>query len=197
MAFGFVFLLGTSMHRNSKHRDFKDRAFQKLALALGRVALSWNDLHISLSSLLSVILRIPNRLITDTIWYAVKSDRGQRDVLKALNSSQAIGLNLSKEARAEISWILSRATAIEDLRNDLLHSPFVNSFGNIRPLHLGVHNRAIGLETKNLLAECHWFYTTATMLRDHADKIDEALSRPNATLLKRPKLPDRPSPKKQ
>lgn len=185
------------MSRNYEHREFTDVAFQELALGLGRVALSWNDFHISLSGLFSSILKIPNRLIADRIWYAVKSDRSQREMLRALNSSPAIGLNLTKVVRSEIDWILGRADALENLRNDLLHSPFVNSSGEIASLHSGANSRAMSLEGKNLLAECKWFYETAILLRDHADKIDDALIRPGGALPKRPRPPERPVIKKK
>lgn len=173
------------------HRDFRDKTFQPIATALGEVTLAWNDLHLSLSGLFWAILQIPNGLTPGAIWHSIKSDRVQRDMLGALAESHALGHALSPNARKEITWLIKQAKSIEDLRNDLLHSPFMKSGELIFPYHGGLHTRAKKLTGKDILKEARWFYETTIALRDYAEEIEEALRRPQIAWPQRPTLPNR------
>lgn len=184
------------MGRDYSHRNFKDKTFQPLALGLGQAALAWNDLLISLSGLFGTILKIPNQLIPNTVWYTVTSDRDQIKVLRNLAASKAIGVDIPKGIREEIDWVCGKAINLVDVRNDLLHSPFTNSFGALSPLHLGVHPRAIKYtDNHEVMTDCDWFYGAATKLRDRADCLDDALTDPNYVLPDKPEWTKRPSRK--
>lgn len=185
------------MSRNYSHRDFKNDAFHPVALGLGQVVLAWNDLLVSCSGLFGAIINIPNRLIPNNIWYAVASDRDQMEILRRLGSSVALGLTIPPKIRAEIKWILKHATDLINLRNELVHSPFVNSNGSIGPLHLGVHRKALTFERRDVLQECTWFFESAIILRNYVDNLEEALTRPDYTLPERPQLLERPNHKNQ
>ncbi len=185
------------MARKLPHRNFKSKAFKPLAVGLGRTALALNDLIISMSGILGSILRIPNRLIASVIWHSIKSDRDQINLIKNLAESPALGIEIHPKIRPEIIWLCERASNLLDVRNDLLHSPFVNAGGKPVSLHLGTHQRALRFEGKDAIAECAWFYKRAVMLRDYAENLQTALTRAGSSLPKRPILPDRPIYKNQ
>lgn len=185
------------MAKKLPYRNFKNKKFQPLAIGLGRTALSLNDLLISISGLLGPILKIPNLFTAGLIWHSIKSDRDQISLIKSLAESQALRLNIPSKIRKEIIWLCDRTSGLLDVRNDLLHSPFVNSAGKLAPFHLGSHQRALKLDGKDVVAECTWFFKRATMLRDYAESLEMVLTRADSTLPKRPLLPDRPNRKNQ
>jgi hypothetical protein len=102
---------------------FTNLAFRPYALALGRLALAWNDLHLSLEMLFCTVMGGGFVNPAMSIWNALKVDRSQRDILKAAANAQTLNGG-SKELAKEIKWICDRTDTIEDLRNDALQSPF-------------------------------------------------------------------------
>jgi hypothetical protein len=191
--------------RDYSRRDFNNDAFQPVASGLGRVALSWNDLLVSLSGLFASIFatnfKIQNQLIPNTIWHNISSDRDQIRILEALASSRAFGIVVPKELRNQIQWVAKRAQILLDVRNDLLHSPFVSSDGFVTALHLGSHRRALKYDpnadqSNDVLDDCEWFYSAAIIVRNWTDHIDEALRYPDHTLPVRPQWRDRPNRRK-
>lgn len=185
------------MTRNNAHRDFKADAFESLARGLGLVALSYNDLLISLSGLFNATMKIQNQLITDTIWHVIRSDRDQVNLIASLAASKASGISIPQNIRVEMKWATDRTNELIDARNDLLHSPFVSSGG--RPpisFHLGTHQRALKFDGKDVIRECEWFYTAATVTRDWVEHLEIALTEKSYTLPQRPPWAVRPSSKK-
>lgn len=175
-------------------RDFRDESFASYARALGELALAWNDLHHTLGELFWQMLRIPNGMIPYAVWHSAKSDRAQRDMIKSLAHLNAMGHDVPQHLRTEITWILGRIDTLEDMRNDVLHSPMFNSGDAILPAHELGHQRAKKLAGKDLLFELTWFYDTAITLRDYAVQISSHLRRPSGlsgALPERPQLPNR------
>jgi hypothetical protein len=171
-------------------------AFRPYALALGQLALAWNDLHLSLEMLFCTVTGggFVNPVLA--IWNALKSDRSQREILLAAAKATLINGGSQKLAE-EIEWICKRADALEDGRNDALHSPLWGApRGPGAPVvspavGLG-HVRANKLLGKNLLAEFRWCRESSILLRDYATKLDFAVCQ-GAPLPARPKLPARHS----
>ncbi len=60
-----------------------DKAFEPLALALGQLALSWNDLHETLAIVFCSVMGGGSTTHLLAIWHALTSDRAQREILKA------------------------------------------------------------------------------------------------------------------
>ena len=165
--------------------NYTTRAFRPYAIAIGEVALL-GRLFWTVSG--------PTRYIALAVWYSIKVDRAQRDMLRA--AAQAAYANSSTaKALEDIEWILSEANKIEDLRNDALHSPVI-LFGNktkqdpVPADHFG-HIRAKKLSEKDFLKEFRRFRDTATTLRDFAAKIDMAIAAPHRGWPKTPRLPIR------
>jgi hypothetical protein len=177
---------------------FTSSAFQPYAIALGRLALAWNDLHLSLQMLLFCTV-MGGGFINPalSIWNALKVDRSQRDILKAAANAQTLNGG-SKELAEEIKWICDRTDRIEDLRNDALHSPLwgivvSTEKPSIQPVSGLGHVRAGKLQGKDLLVEFNRCRATATALRDYATKLDFAVCR-NRSFPGRPVLPVRTRP---
>lgn len=183
-----------SMERDYSRRDFTKSEFEELAISLGRVTLTWNDLLVSVSGLFATITKIPNQLIPNTVFFTVKSDRDQINILKRLAVSPAIGIEIPEDIREQITWVCGRCQNLIDVRNDLLHTPFGINSGNVFSYHLGAHERAMKYATKyEALEDCAWFFQAAIILRDWSDSLDDALTHRDYTLPNRPEWQDRPS----
>ncbi len=179
---------------------FTDKAFRPYALALGEIALAWNDLHVSLSFVFSTILGVGNFNnvgLSQAIWQQITSDRMQRNVLVAVAEEATLAF-ASREQFEDIRWLCDQATRLEDFRNDALHSPLWGVGKKERPYIAPVtglgHLRATKLYGKDLLAGYRRCRDAITALRNYAMQIDECLQRRHSgNWPKRPKLPPRPS----
>lgn len=172
--------------------DFRTASFQPYAQAIGEMALAWNDLHETLKGLFWAALGTPNGIIAYAVWYSSKSDRAQRDMLRALATTQAIGGRLAKAIKPEVIWVINRTDSLEDFRNDMIHSPFLASpAGQMEPIWQSGHRRAKKLAGKDLLKELTWFYDATLILRDYAWEIDQAARHGRDSLPGRPTLPNR------
>jgi len=181
-----------------RHRDFKQPEFQEYTRALGEMVLAWNDLHLELSGLFGTIIGIHNKIIPSAMWNAVNSDRSQRELISAVTNlnENTLGLNIPDHVRKETRFILKRATALEDFRNDALHAPIVSGQdGEIIPFSGMGNKRARKLSSKNdTLKDIHIFYEEVIILRDYVFHITDAM-RHTRPWPDRPKMPNRERPK--
>jgi len=187
----------------AKRRDdyvvpYTDPAFRPYATALGQLALAWNGLHEELAILFCTVMggRFSNHFLA--VWHALKVDRAQRDILLAAANCDVPGVHDNyPRLRDEIAWICDRATAVEDARNNALHSPL---WGHrryadvvlIMPGSAFGHVRARNLERKNLLAEFRWCRDAATTLSDFLGEIESAVADHSRPWPGRPHWPERP-----
>ena len=173
---------------------FTDKAFRPYALALGEIALAWNDLHVSLSFVFCSILAVGNFNFGpfQAIWQTITNDRMQRNVLVAVAKEAGLALS-SREQFEDIKWLCDQATKLEDFRNDALHSPLWGTSTRIAPVTGLGHPRATKLYGKDLLAEFRLCRESITTLRNYAMQIDECLQRRRGGWPKRPQMPRRPS----
>lgn len=183
----------------SRNLDFKSETFQPYAQALGEAAMAWNDFHMVLSYLFGVATRIPNKMAPDVMWNSLKSDRAQREMLEALVGLNVISYNIQRKLRAEIKWVLEQATKLENLRNNLLHSPvLIDEFEVVFAWHHLGHKRAKQFAGKDVLQEARYFYDTVIVLREYTEKLSDILSQaPGVSLPGRPSLPNRGRPNGQ
>jgi hypothetical protein len=171
-------------------------AFRPYAVALGQLALAWNDLHLSLGMLFCTAMGGGFVNPALAIWNTIKSDRAQRDILLAVAKASLMNGGHQKFAE-EIEWICKNADALEDTRNDALHSPL---WGAPRGPRAAVVSPAVGLGHvrankllgKNLLAEFRRCRECSIVLRDYATKLDFAICQ-GRPIPARPKLPPRVS----
>jgi hypothetical protein len=104
--------------------------FRPYVTALGQFALAWSDMQESLGALFWTLMS-PHSVEGAVahheplfVWYAIRSDRSQRDMLKAAVNHLTIDWQRTLLV-AETNWIIDRANELEDRRNDAIHSPLV------------------------------------------------------------------------
>ena len=172
------------------------RRFQPYAIELGHLAYHWNRLHENLGRLFWTITGIANGVVAMNVWYSLRSDLAQREMLRAAAMG---GLNRQavEKARGEIKWLLDEVNTLSHQRNDALHAPLLFKFEpeDPRPIfesayHFG-NPRALKLKDKDLISEFVWYHERAAALADHASVLDLWIHRPEPTLPSRPKLPTR------
>src|SRR6185312_15033919 len=100
--------------------------FAPYALAIGQMALAWNELHEALGVLFakSLVVGQERNLQVAAIWGAVTSDRQKRLLLGA--SINHIGEEEHRKfprLASDVLYLLERANSLEDRRNNVIHSP--------------------------------------------------------------------------
>jgi hypothetical protein len=178
-----------------------DPVFRPYVTALGQLALAWNGLHESLALLYCTIMlsgqkRQPvNQHLA--VWHALKSDRAQREILKAAAESNLFGA-LPIKFEKDVDWIFERANVLEDARNDALHSPLLGYHVEdqiiiVPSTGLG-HVRAQKLAKRDLLAEFRWGRDSALLLARFALSVNGGLRDLELPWPDRPAWPSRPGP---
>jgi hypothetical protein len=159
---------------------FTAKAFRPYALALGEIALAWNDLHVSLSFVFCDLLNVGSVGFApfQAVWQNIINDRMQRSVLVGVAKESEIALS-SREQFEDIKWLCDQATSLEEFRNNALHSPLLGvgtpEGPYIAPLTGLGHPRATKLYGKDLLAEYRFCRDSITTLRNYATQIDQCL----------------------
>jgi len=185
--------------RYRKPETFRGRAWRPYVAALGQLALAWNELHEHLAYLFTTVMPEDNKERTIHVWYSASQDRAAREMLRAALISQPEEfLEKYPAAVEEIRWILGQAHALEEARNNAIHSPLLHwntdepDRQQIEPFAFFGHSRATKLAKRpDLLAEFRWCRDTALVLRDYVDLIDDALTISRRPWPKRPSLPNR------
>jgi len=181
--------------------SFTSKKFRPYALAIGQLALAWNDLHEGFAILFWDVLRdFPT---ANAVWNSARFDRAQRDMLRA---SVAV-LPADRRAKfprfvGDIEWALSQADKIEDSRNDAIHAPLFYFQGGtgiafdepsrVQPSTITDHPRALKLQQKELLPEFRWARDASLVLRDFLARIMFILRAGKGKWPARPVLPARP-----
>jgi hypothetical protein len=175
---------------------FTERELRPYTIALGQLALAWNAFHEQLAAIFYLLtdrqLSTPDGDDLDqrpiSLWNSAKFDRQKREMLKAvvstLTDEQAEAF---PKLRGEIEWIMSRADALEDARNDAIHSPLfavgIESLGEsifghtlVMPDLMYGNLRSIKLSQRELLPEYRWCRNATLELRDYVSLIHNSLS---------------------
>jgi hypothetical protein len=180
--------------------------FRPYVTALGQLSLAWNDLQECFGALFWTLMSPPPLETAFAhrealfVWYSIKSDRSQREMLKAAANNLTIDWH-QPALVDEINWTINKADRLEDWRNDAVHSPlFLNRAEGlargiprgIRPASWQFNPRAIKLEKRqDLLNEFKFCRDFAIALADYTHLIDIALINPHRPWPDRPILPNR------
>src|ERR1700722_15244380 len=101
-----------------------ERAFTPYALEIGHLARSWNQLQENLCLIFTRVATADNTNIGRAIWYAVRSDLSQREMLKAVcGAPGAIDKRNRPTALNDIGWLLKTANGLAEQRNAAVHLP--------------------------------------------------------------------------
>jgi hypothetical protein len=194
--------------RKRRLQRYTSAEFKPYVVALGQLALAWNDLQESLAGLFwSLNLAGPPEA-GDTvnylplrIWHSIKSDRSQRDMLKALINNLQVDWG-RPSLDDDVNFAIERARALEGARNDAIHSPLFSvdktlygvTFGTekVAPASWQFNPKAISLAKRdNLLSEFRYCRDAAITLSDYVREIDAALINRQRPWPGRPSLPTR------
>jgi hypothetical protein len=153
-----------------------DKRFEPYAIQLGWLAYAWNSLHDNLGGLFWTLTGMQNGKIPLAIWNAVQNDRSQREMVKALAE---VALSDKPKQKGEILWVLERATAFEERRNNAMHTPFtfmIDAEGpQLTSKWISGHARAQKLKDKDLLKEFEWCGRTANALAIYTRQMNVSL----------------------
>ena len=189
-------------------RRYTDRRFAPYVSALGQLALAWNDLQESLAELFMTLMMNGPPKAGDFvdyrplwIWHSIQSDRSQRKMLKEVIEHSKIDWG-RPDLKRDADWLISKAIALEDRRNDAIHSPlflpFESALGPPRVLPslrlLNPRARKL-LKRRDLLSEFGHCRDVALILSDYAQEMYAALINPQRIWPDKPSLPN-PTQKK-
>src|SRR4051812_45544511 len=113
-------------------QDAIENRFEPYALALGRVAHSWNRLQEGLGVIFCDVTGLSHK-VGFAIWYSTTNDRAQREMLKKAveatfdNEDERSG-TLRKQ---DIMWLLNKVNGIAEQRNNAIHAPCSLAFVEI------------------------------------------------------------------
>jgi len=191
-----------------KRSPFSERytsaEYRPYVMAIGQIALAWNDLHESIASLFSAVTSIIGDDKIEAAFQAVDSDRLKRKMLKAAFSQlEPKEIRLNPRAIDDVKWLCGQIDTLEEGRNNAIHSPLhnfqlsglIDGFPDgVQPNTTRGNNRAMKLKDKNLLTEYRYVRDAAIILRDFAEAIEECWNwtagKPH-TWPERPSLPNR------
>jgi hypothetical protein len=164
---------------------------------LGQLTLAWNDLHETLAIVFSMVMGGGDVGQYLAIWHAIKVDRAQREILLAAAKVDELRGPRYPRLVPDLEWICRKADAVEDARNDALHSPLWGSQRGpgstlVIPLTGLGHVRAQKLMAKDLLTDFHWCRDASQVLTGFARELDIAMTEFGLAWPDRPDWRDRP-----
>jgi hypothetical protein len=159
------------------------KAFEAYVAAVGKVAHAWNYLHEQLGILFVAVSGL-ERNVGLSIWYSVNSDRAQRDMLKAaVNATNSERSTKLPRAPDDLKWLLDRADALAEDRNNAVHAPCsLYLGGNVSEMGASFFNgnpRAKKLMGKELLVEFAWCESYAETLSRFTGMLGTAIAFPD------------------
>jgi hypothetical protein len=168
------------------------KAFEAYVAAVGKVAYEWNTLHERLGVLFVAVTGM-ERNVALSIWYSVRSDLAQREMLKAAffatNPQRSEKL---PKAPDDLKWLLDRAQEVANARNDAVHAPcslYVSGSGSeMGAAFFDGNPRAKNLGGKDLLVEFAWCESFARTLSFFTERLANAIAFPD-----RFEWPERPN----
>jgi len=178
--------------------------FRPYVTALGQLALAWNDLQEMLAVMFWTVMGTGERGLPLVVWYSLRSDRSQRDMLRAAVKALAESPERGRPRLwTDVKWLLDECEKLEDARNDALHSPLVwfgdsplaqltGAIPSVRPATFLGNPRADKLNKRSdLLAEFRWCRDKAITLADYAHLLELAISSQRYAWPEKPQLPNR------
>lgn len=179
-------------------KSMTDEAFVPYALEIGHLTRSWNQLHENLCAIFARVVSPHNQNIAYAIWHEQKSDRTQREMLRAACEAYlAIDKANRPTAVDDITWMLDRCRDLADQRNVAIHAPiFVGmdtSTGvfSVIPHHFQNNPQAKRLVEAPILDEFKYYRAKSDALKDYTLKIWFALGHVERAWPERPILPTR------
>jgi hypothetical protein len=173
------------------------QAFEDYTLAVGKVAYAWNYFHEQLARLFVAAIMAEHTPQTGlAIWYSLDNDRVKRTILEAaIKAAPPIRWENRPEAYEDLIWLLEKANALANYRDDAVHAPctaMVSAEGlEITTAFFSGHRRAKNLWGKTLLVEFDYCERLAETLSLFTQQAVLALHASNAPWPDKPPMPVR------
>jgi hypothetical protein len=166
-------------------------------LALGKVAHEWNHMQEELGGLFCEVASLDQQMGM-AIWHALKSDRSQRDLLRAAIETKATDddwIEKRPKALTAIVDLLNEINEFSNRRNAAIHAPcsVVSGEGDLEIFAVSFtgNPNAAKLRNKDILSEFDWYERTAEHYRRYVKDIHYALSEPRVPWPDKPARPTR------
>ena len=158
---------------------YTDEEFRPYALALGQFNLAWNALYEALGHLYYIVMGGKAANQHEAVWNVIDSDRVKRKILRSATVNSVMGA-MPVELQGDVNWLCGRADALEDFRNDAIHSPLIGIVyegGNftVLPDVRSGHLRARKLSKDRLLDDLRWGHDRAMDLLLFAQAMASAM----------------------
>lgn len=167
--------------------EFQRKAEQHAA-EVGRVAIAWNALCETMAIAFSLILKPDHQGAALSVWHSVKSDRYQREMLRA--AAIAMLGDKNQAALKEIEWVLGQIDATENRRNDAIHAPYAiqieNGLAKPMPSPMTGNPKAENLKDRDLVEALQAYSTRMSSLDHFLHGVMVHLVHPDNPLPKRP-----------
>jgi hypothetical protein len=133
-----------------------DELRDKHALAIGKIAIAWNEYHELLGELFAGMFTRSHWETSLSLWHCLDSDRTQRKLLRAATETY---LHWNKRGQEELRWLLNKTdTILAQQRNVGVHAPLmslweIDGSHKILPLAMMGNRNAKQIEGKDILQE--------------------------------------------
>jgi hypothetical protein len=128
------------------------------ALAIGKIAMAWNEYHELLGDLFASLFTKSHYNTTLAIWHCLDSDRTQRKLLRTAAETY-LSQRIDKKGRDELLWLLNKTdTVLSQVRNVGIHAPLSDLIGvhnvqSLVPIRSPGNRNAKQLEGRYVLKE--------------------------------------------
>ena len=119
----------TPPKRTRTSRRYGAAEFRPYVIALGQLALAWNELQDTLALLFWTAMMERPPQPGDTFsyapvraWHSIRSDLAQREMLREVINHSSTQWGRPRFV-ADVNWLLSEANRLSGARNDAIHSP--------------------------------------------------------------------------
>lgn len=194
--------------------------YKPYVVAIGQLALAWNQLHEALALLFIELLANGHAYPATDMWNAAAFDRQKRLLLKSLLRTVDLKYPAKLQMKADLEWTLVEIDKVEDARNDAVHSPLTVTpegkvlgmltadgkqvrvpvtINKVVPSAAFDNRRALKLLNKDLLSEFRWCRDMSLTLTEYVGDVYQSVAAnpsESAAWPARPSLPNRNSKKK-
>jgi hypothetical protein len=190
--------VGQKSPEKRRRHAVTSQVYKPYVIAIGQLALAWNELHESLALLFIELLANGRAYPATDIWNAATFDRPKRQLIKSLLRTANLKYPAKPLLKTDLEWLLAQTDKVEDARNDAVHAPLtftsegaalsiLTSGGNKKvPVTITVNRvvpstafdnrRAMKLLNKDLLTEFRWCRDMSLSLTEYVGEVYEAIA---------------------
>src|SRR5258705_7357991 len=102
------------------------KSFRPYVTAIGQAAVAWNGLHEALRDIFWV-LSDNDKPTSSATWYAIRSDRSQRSMIRAIAKVDKETGEISEAIFKRIEWLLGECETLANKRDEVIHAPLIST----------------------------------------------------------------------